>query len=289
MMSVTSSRHAHRFAATAAGAITAMAILALPTAAEGAAPSASRPAAVSRPTITAPHTAIEGAHFLVTVRIPAPSRASKVILQFRDRRDYDYQSTQAWTTKLAKKVKGHGKVVFRIVADEAHEAWFRAAVSYRGSRPAARSTTARVNYQHWFPLSSFGRYYYSGSSDDFMSFQMAGRSWRGWYTLGVGEARYTLGNGCVRLRATAGLTDDSSDGATGRLTLSTIDPGGAAAVLYASPELTAGRTVAIDRGLAHPYRFAISGQDTTPQAADRSAQPRAYAALGDPEFLCHFD
>lgn len=182
MLSPSSSRRPHRLAA-AVGAITAMTTLALPTAAQGSAPSAPRAASVNKPTITAPHTAIEGAHFLVTVRIPSPARASKVTLQFHDRHDYDFQSTQTWATKLAKKVKGHRKVVFRIVADEAHEAWFRAAVTYRGSRPAARSTAARVNYEHWFPLSSFGRYYYSGSSDDFMSFQMAGRSWRGWYTL----------------------------------------------------------------------------------------------------------
>lgn len=265
-----------------------MTTLALWPTAEGAPPSASRAASINKPTLTAPRTAIEGAHFLVTVQVAAPSRASRVILQFRDRRNYDYQSTQTWTAKLSKNAKGHRKVAFRIAADEAREAWFRAVVSYRGGG-TARSAAARVDYQHWLPLSSFSRYYYSGSSVDFMSFQMAGRSWRGWYTLGVGEARYTLGSGCVRLRAAAGLTDDSGDGATGRLTLSTIDPGGGATLLYASPELTAGRTVAIDRRLAHPYRFSVSGRDTTPEAADRSAQARAYAALGDPEFLCHFD
>jgi hypothetical protein len=179
--------------------------------------------------------------------------------------------------------------VFHVRADEAREAWFRAVVAYRGATRPGTSAAARVNYQHWFPLSALSRYYGVGATD-FDSFQMAGRAWRGWYVYGVaGESRYTLEGACVRLRATIGVLDSSSDGATAAVALATIAPGGATTPLYASPELAAGQTRVINLVLAKPYRIAISGQDTTPPVTDGSPQPRAYAAVGDPEFLCHVD
>lgn len=216
--------------------------------------------------------------------------ATTIVLQFHDRHDDDYQSKLTWTKKASARVQDRGRVVFHVRADEAHEAWFRAVIAYKGTTHKAISTARRVNYEHWFPLSSFGRYYDAGDAIDMLSFQMAGRAWNGWYAYGAaGESRYTLGSACLRLRATLGVTDSSSDGATGKITLASIAPGGAATTLYTSPKLVAGTTVSINRALARPYRFSIIGQDTTPAVTDGSPQPRAYAAVGDPEFLCHFN
>ena len=248
------------------------------------------PAAGSRAVIEAPSIAIEGARFAITVSIPQPRRATRVQLQFRDQHDYDFQSTSSWTSKTAKRTKGRQQVVFHVRADQANQAWFRAVVSYRGTSRSSVSAAARVNYQHWFPLSGFDRYYSAGSLIDWMSFSMAGRAWRGWYSNGVGgEARYTLGGGCVRIRATVGVTDSLSDGASATIALATIGPGGSASALYASPHLAAGQTHSIDLALSKPFRLSISGQDVTPSVTDDAPQPRAFAALGDPEFLCHFD
>jgi hypothetical protein len=244
----------------------------------------------ARPSLKAPAVVIEGARFAVAVSVPTPRRATRVQLQFRDQHDYDFQSTLTWTNKATMRTKGRSQVVFHLRADQAHQAWFRAVVSYRGSTRSVTSAGVRVNYQHWFPLSSFSRYYSAGSSVDWMSFAMAGSAWNGWYANGpAGEARYTLGSGCVRMRAAAGVTDASSDGATALITLATIAPGGAVTTLYNSPDLIAGQTVSIDLTLAKPYRFSITGQDTTPAVTDESPQPRAFAALGDAQFLCHFN
>ncbi|WP_460787289.1 hypothetical protein [Nocardioides maradonensis] len=178
--------------------------------------------------------------------------------------------------------------MFHLLADTAREVWFRVVASYRGSG-SLRSTGVRVNYRHWYPLSAFSSYYHAGSAVDYVGFQMAGQSWNGWYVLSTsGESRYTLGSGCNRLRATIGVLDNSSDGATARVTLATIAPGGAATTIYTSPDLAAGQTATVDQSLANPYRFSISGQDTTPPVAE-GTQPVAHSAVGDPEFLCHFD
>ena len=246
--------------------------------------------ALARPSIKAPAVAIEGARFAVTVSVPTSRQATTIQLQFHDQHDYDYQSTLAWTNKATMRVKGRRQVTFHLHADQAHEAWFRGVVTYRGANRPAASSAVRVNYQHWFPLSAFDRYYSAGSAIDLLSFSMAGSAWNGWYANGsAGESRYTLGGGCVRFRGAVGVTDSSSDGATGVVTLATIAPGGTSTPLYTSPDLVAGQTVRVDLPLAKPYRFSIAGQDTTPAVTDGSRQPRAYAALGDPEFLCHFN
>jgi hypothetical protein len=243
-----------------------------------------------RPSLKAPAVVIEGSRFAVAVSIPTPRRATRVQLQFHDQHDYDFQSTLTWTNKATILTKGRRQVVFYLHADQAHQAWFRAVVAYRGSTPSATSAGVRVNYQHWFPLSSFSSYYSAGSPIDWMSFSMAGTAWKGWYASGpAAESRYTLGSGCVRVRAATGVTDASSDGATARTTLATIAPGGAITTFYTSPDLIAGKTVNINLPLANPYRFSISGQDTTPTVTDGSPQPRAFAALGDPQLLCHFN
>lgn len=243
--------------------------------------------AIPAPSLTAPHSVIEGARFAVTAKIPAPSRARTVTLQFHTKGQYDYESITAWTKVTAAAVNGRRRIAFHVRADSSREVWLRAVVTYRGAG-TVRSVAARVNYQHWFPLSAFANYYRSGTSTGVLSFQMDGASWNGWYVYGSsGESRYTLGGGCNRLRATVGVVDDSSDGATGRVTLATIAPGGAATVIYVSPDLAAGQTVAIDRALSYPYRFSFSGQDTTP-AVPEGTQPHAHPAVGDPEFLCHF-
>jgi hypothetical protein len=182
---------------------------------------------VTRPSIKAPKVVVEGARFAVTVAVPSARRATTVQLQFHDKHDYDFESTLSWTKKAAARVNGRAQVVFHVRADEAREAWFRAVVAYRGATRPGTSAAARVNYQHWFPLSALSRYYGVGATD-FDSFQMAGRAWRGWYVYGVaGESRYTLEGACVRLRATIGVLDSSSDGATAAVALATIAPGGA--------------------------------------------------------------
>jgi len=244
--------------------------------------------AVASPSISAPKTVIEGTRFAVTTRIPSAARARTVTLQFHNKGQYDYQSITVWTKTAAAAVNGRSKITFHVRADASRETWFRVVVSYRHAA-STHSTAARVNYQHWYPLKSFSSYYHAGSAVDYVGFQMAGQSWNGWYVLSTtGESRYTLGSGCNRIRATIGVLDSSSDGATATVTLATIAPGGAATTIYTSPNLAAGQTTTIDRALAYPYRFSISGQDTTPAAPQGTTQPVAHAAVGDPEFLCHF-
>jgi hypothetical protein len=244
---------------------------------------------VTAPTVAGPKTAVEGTRFALGARVPAATRARTVTLQFKNRKDYDFESTTSWTKLLSTKVRGRSRITLHVLADDAREAWFRVVVTYV-DHSVRRSTATRVNYLHWFPLSSFSSYYRAGSAIDVLSFEMAGRSWRGWFSNGTsGESRYTLGRACIRLRATFGLVDSSSDGATGKVTLATIEPGGSATTLYASPSLVAGKTTSINRALARPYRFSIVGQDTTPPAAPGATQPIARAAVGDPQFLCHFD
>lgn len=277
-----------RLTATAA-VLTISAVLAISAAPSVAAPGAFEVArTITAPTVTAPTSAVEGTRFAVTARIPAAARARTVTLQFHDKGQYDYQSINTWTKKAVAPVNGRSKVTFHLRADTARETWFRAVVTYRGAA-STRSTSARVNYRHWFQLSDFSSYYHAGSAVDFVGFQMAGQSWNGWYVQATtGETRYTLGSACNRLRATIGVLDSSDDGATAEVTLATIAPGGAATAIYTSPNLAAGQTVSIDRALANPYRFSISGQDTTPAAVGGS-QPVAHASVGDPEFLCHFN
>jgi len=271
-------------------AIAALASFAVSTQSRADVPRHGAAGSTATPSISAPTTAVEGTAFAVTVRVPRPRTATTIVLQFHDWHNDEYDSTLKWTKKTSARVQGRGTVVFHVRADDAREAWFRAVIAYTGTTRRATSVARRVNYQHWFPLSSFSRYYDAGDAIDLESFQMAGRAWNGWFADGsAGESRYTLGSACVRIRATIGVTDSSSDGATGKITLATIAPGGTATTFYTSPTLVAGKTVSINRVLASPYRFSIIGQDTTPAVTDGSPQPRAYPAVGDPEFLCHFN
>jgi hypothetical protein len=75
--------------------------------------------------------------------------------------------------------------------------------------------------------------------------------------------------------------DGSEDGASGTITLSTIDSSGVRKPIWTSPTLAPGRTVPVSLTLATPYRFSIQGQST----GSAKAQP----AVADPEFLSHLD
>lgn len=248
--------------------------------------------ATAKVRVVAPRSVTEGARFQVAAVIGKPKQAVRVAFQYEETAVYSFESVATWTTIKTVKVNGRKKVAAAVQADAAKEARFRAVVTYRGTTRTAKSSAFRVNYWHWQGLA--GGYYSAGSGTDVLGFTMAGRSWNGWYMYAGASAenRYTLSGSCKEFKATVGLTDQSADGSTGIVTLSTINPASTARPVWTSPTLVPGRTVAVTVPLSAPYRFSVFGQNTSAPVTDNNGKtttPAAYPAVGDPEFLCHQD
>lgn len=247
-------------------------------------------AATQKVRVSAPANVTEGDRFRVTVRITRPKQTKRVTFQYKDTSVYAFESVTRWTTFKTIKPKGRKRVAATVQADASKEAKFRAVVSYRGTARTATSSASRVNYWHWQGLS--GAYYSAGSGTDVLGFTMAGISRRGWYMYAGASAedRYTLSGSCKEFKATVGLTDQSTDGSTGTVTFSTINPAATAQPVWTSPILVPGRTVAVTIPLSAPYRFSIFGQNTSTAVTDSNGMTTtlaAYPAVSDPEFLCH--
>jgi hypothetical protein len=245
-------------------------------------------AATHRATLRAPGSAIEGDRFSVSVRISSPKKAKRVEFQ---RLTKDILAGTKWTKLRSLPVRRHATRSISVLADGDPSARIRAVVTYTGTKKKAVSRPLTVNYWHWTPLARLARYASSGYvvDSEYVSFNMNGRSWKGWYDGGgSAESRYTLGRNCTRFKGYVGLTDRSADGSQGAVTLSVITSDSAMQTVWRSPALTAGSVVPVDIALASPYRFAIAGQNTGTPVDDRGTVPAAYPAVGDAQFLCHF-
>lgn len=238
-------------------------------------------------TVSAPASAVEGERFVVTARIASPGRATKVEFQIFST---DILGRSSWRRLRTLKVRKHRTRSIPVLAGEESRVRLRAVVTYKGSRKKVVSRPVVVNYWHWVPITSFTHYAASGGVIDssYVSFMMNGRSWKGWYSYGTAESRYTLGRNCTRFKGYAGLTDRSADGSAGTVTLSVVTPQNTVEPVWVSPALHPGVLVPVDLRLAAPYRFAIAGQNTSTPIDDRGTLPAAYPAIGDAELLCHF-
>lgn len=241
-----------------------------------------------RPSVVAPADVVEGETYSVRVTVPRSWAATKVELQ---RRTEDVFGGVTWTKIRSWKVRG-GKAsrTVAVTADESTTDVLRAVVAYRDRKRSAASAASTVRYWHWYPVSRIVEYQQSGSSIDNLSFGMNGSVWNGWYSLGGGESRYTLGRNCNRFRGTVGLEDRSADGSAGVVTLSTIDSSNSVVPVYVSPQLSPGVAVPLELALDLPYRFSIAGKNTSAPVTTggRTTTPAAYPAVGDAAFLCHF-
>lgn len=238
--------------------------------------------------MSAPASAIEGERFTVTARIAAPRKAKRVEFQAFST---DLWGNATWSKLRAVAVRKHATRSISVLADDAPALKVRAVVTYTGTKKKSVSKPIVINYWHWTPLGRFQHYASSGFvvDSDYISFAMNGRSWKGWYAgTGGAETRYTLGRNCTRFKGYLGLTDDSADDASARITLSVVTPQNSLQTIYTSPTLRPGTTVPVDVRLAAPYRFAIVGQNTSAPIDDQGTLPKARPAIGDAEFLCHF-
>ena len=250
------------------------------------APAGAGEAVARRVTLSAPASAIEGERFTVAARIASPRKAKTVQFQILTEDVWgDRQWKKLRTVKAARKATR--SITF--LADEETSAKVRAVVTYRGVKRKTVSKPVSINFWHWYSSTSFRAYASAGSpaNYDFLSFQLNGRPVTGWYAVGAGESRFTLGRNCSRFRGDLGLTDKSGDGATAVITLATIGSDNAPATIYTSPELRPGVTVPVNLRLPMPYRFAIEGHSTS-VAGDGGIVPATYPAIGDAAFLCHF-
>jgi hypothetical protein len=238
--------------------------------------------------VSAPASAIEGERFTVKARIATPRKAKKVEFQAFST---DLWGNATWRTLRTLRVRKHATRSMSVLADDSSALKVRAVVTYTGAKKKSVSKPVVIKYWHWTPLGRFQHYASSGFAVDsgYISFAMNGRSWKGWYAgSSSAETRYTLGRNCTRFKGYVGLTDDSADGASGRITLSVVTPQNSLQTIYTSPTLRPGSTVALDVRVAAPYRFAIAGQNTSAPIDDRGTLPNARPAIGDAEFLCHF-
>lgn len=243
------------------------------------APAPSASAAPRRVTVSAPAQAIEGERFAVTARIVSPKKAKTVQFQILTR---DIFQNRTWAKLRTMKVARKKWRSSSVLADDSATMTIRAVVTYKGVKKKVVSRPVTVRVWHWYDLTRFNPYASSGASisNPYISFSMNGATWKGWYSRGGGESRFTLGRNCTRFKAHLGLRDDSADGASGTIALSAIDPSNSLSTLYKSPPLSAGAVVAVDLPLASPYRFAITGQSLTPEL-------ETTLAVGGASLLCH--
>ncbi|CUR56635.1 exported hypothetical protein [metagenome] len=152
---------------------------------------------------------------------------------------------------------------------------------YRVLKPASRAAKAgtsrelRLEVWRWEPL--VHRVVGAHGGIEVGSVQIGGQAFPDSIVTTVageaGHATYVLGGSCRTLRATYGLADTSSDGASGRIAI--LDPGGGLSLVF----LETG-TIERDRvtDLTGTIRVRLEMLTTS--------TPAGYAAIGMPEVLC---
>jgi hypothetical protein len=205
----------------------------------------------------------------ITGKVKPKAAGQKVILQQRP------ESSKRWRSSGKAKIKASGKFVLK---DEPSRPGVR---FYRVLKPAADGIKAGTSRElqldvwgwsrlTWWPAGAnagVNRGYYAAFGtepyEDSLVLQTPGTA---------GYVEYTLGKKVRALRATYALTDDSTTGASGFVTVS-VD--GAAVVTHALTTGTIVKDHVIDVRNAFRVRFDLSGSST----------PAGWSAVGNPEVL----
>lgn len=205
----------------------------------------------------------------ITGKVKPKAAGQKVLLQQRP------EGSKRWRKSGTAKIKSSGKYVLK---DEPSRPGVR---FYRVLKPAADGIKAGTSRElqldvwgwsrlTWWPAganSGVNRGYYAAFGtepyEDSLVLQTPGTA---------GYVEYTLGKKVRALRATYALTDDSTTGASGFVTVS-VD--GAAVVTHALSTGTIIKDHVIDVRNAFRVRFDLSGSST----------PAGRSAVGNPEVL----
>jgi hypothetical protein len=207
----------------------------------------------------------------ITGRVRPKAAGQKVFLQ--QRRD----GTSRWKKSGTATIKPSGRFVFKD-GPSANHAGVR---FYRVSKPAAagvKAATSRelqVDVWAWYPLTWLSAGAHSGVlMSAYTEFGAEGYPYSlVQQTAGTaGYVEYTLGRKVRSLRGTYALTDDSTSGASGAVTMS-VD--GTAVVTHPLVTGTIVEDYVVDVRNAFRIRFDFAG----------SATPAGRSAVGDPEVL----
>lgn len=225
--------------------------------------------------VVAPASVVEGQRYPVTITVTRPQEFKRVELQ---RVEKDVFGDPTWVSE--KRLKPRSKVVTRVVAGAQDRDRWRVILTPPRGR-AVKSSVVSTKVWHWYPISEFRSHYETSGiiNSDVVSFLMNGQQYNGWRAYGryrSWEARFTPGRNCRSLRGDFGLQDDSSDGSSATVQISTDNE----RLAYLSPTLVPGM---VDRATIHlkkTYRFSILATDTSPD--DLYAAP----AIGAGELLC---
>lgn len=248
------------------------------TAAAGAAQDGARLAGRTVRVVSAPSNLTEGDRYPVVVKVGSAAKAKKVQIQTRTQ---DIYGTTVWETARTKKVRGHSRQKFTLVAGPTNPLRQRALVTYEDGQKV-RSQAFRVTTWRWFDLPLFSSYYYTANtySSRYATFTIAGSAYSGWFGGGTREtaweSRHTPGRHCTAFRGVAGVTDTSMDGSSAQITLVADET----TVVYQSPTLMPGAAHPFEVSLARPYRIAVQARLTSTN--------RATPAIGAPQLLCDY-
>lgn len=206
----------------------------------------------------------------ITGRVRPMSAGQKVVLQQRR------EGRQRWTRTGTVTIKKTGSFVVKDYPTKPGVRFYRVVKPASGGIVTGVSKELKVSVWGWRRLA----YDSPGASDGVYiedNPTIGARSFPTSLSLespGVpGYAEYTLGRQCQSLRATYALTDNSTTGATGRVSV-TVD--GVVRVVH---ELAVGTIIDsdyLDVGNAFRVRFDLSA----------SGSPSGWSAVGTPEVLC---
>lgn len=236
-----------------------------------------------RPVLKVPAKRVnEGDRLTLRAIVRSPVRATRVTLQ---KSRISILGDPIWDPVKAARVRGRGKVAFKVVATGQNSERYRVAVAYKKAKRVLVSKPVAVTIWRWIPLRAYAPYYETGGAG-FGTLSINGHVYNGWgaaaYShFGSWEARFTPGRHCTSFKAVLGVGDISGDGSSGLIAFSADD-----APVYTSPALTPGMSVPVTVSLANPYRFGIQLSDTTPGGTSGRDDVESWPVLGEPAFLC---
>ena len=168
----------------------------------------------------------EGDRYKIRTTIRSPKRDTKITLQKFDPPEYSFEEPE-WNDVKTLSVRGRSKIKTTVVATGPNTERYRTVVNYQQARKIVTRAVS-VTVWRWIPLSEYDPYYETGGTTTLGTFGMNGHVYSGFGPylfshVGSWEARFTPGRHCTAFKGVIGLDDDSDDGSSGTISITSDD------------------------------------------------------------------